>query len=117
MIKIICGAFGLRLPNGVIKRKTAQDGPFELAPDVEARLVARGVAVYADDAPVGMADEMPQGGMPEPEADLLPPGVPAYRYDMTRAQLAQLLEDAEIGYPASATKADMIAMLDDYYNT
>lgn len=115
MIKMICGAFGLRLPNGVIKRKTAQDGPFELAPDVEARLVARGVAVYADGAPDSMADEMPQGGYKMPDADLLPPGVPEYGYDMTRAQLAELLEAAEIGYPASATKADMIALLDEYY--
>lgn len=115
MIKIICGAFGLRLPNGVIKRKTAQDGPFELAPEVEARLVARGVAVYADDADAEIADAAPQGGFnAELESDL-PPGVPPYSDDMTKAELTELLEDAEIPYERNATKAGLIAALDAYY--
>lgn len=115
MIRMISGAFGLRLPNGIIRRKTAQDGPFEAQADVEARLVASGVAVYVTDVDAPDNDTAAQSIVAPADYAELPPGVPDYGYDMTRAQLAQLLDDAEIDYPVGATKSDMILLLDNYY--
>lgn len=54
MIRIIQGTYGFRGPDGLIRPKTAADGPFEESAEQEKRLIKLGVAEAVEEpkAPV-----------------------------------------------------------------
>ena len=49
MIKIITGTYGYVNDKGIIEPKDSSSDPFSLAPEKEAELVARGIAVIVED--------------------------------------------------------------------
>lgn len=125
MIKMIAGAFGWT-GDGPLETITAQSGPRSFPPEVEARLVRMGVAEYASGAeqkaetpnqtPVKPDQDAPIAYQKPPHAaqfDL--PGMPAYSEDMTKAQLAAVMDEAGIFHTDSMTKAAMLQKLDEYY--
>lgn len=107
MIKIINGVYGKKEGNRVIP-VTANDGPFELTPEQEARLVKRGVAVYVDkpkDTPT-LSQQVNTDGNTEDR-------LPDYNEDMTREQLNQIAEIYGIAEPQKVrNKTELIALLD-----
>lgn len=56
MIEIIAGSASL-IDGKTRKVMTPADGPFNAAPDIEARWVRQGIARYVTDAPQGVPDE------------------------------------------------------------
>ena len=108
MIVITKGTFGYFDGRRVVP-VTRADGPQSYDPELEARLVAEGVAEYADEAPAPATapapDPVPEPE-PEPEAD-----EDAALEDMTRAELAEIAE----GYGIKAgklTKAKLIEAIE-----
>lgn len=115
MIKIINGVYGMKVGNRVVP-VTEKDGPIELAPEKEARLVRKGVAVYvdlpADDAspliPEETEDKLPDDNA-ETGKELL-----EYNEDMTREQLNKIALEYGIEEPQKArNKAELISWLDE----
>ena len=104
MIKMIAGAFGWT-GDGPLETITAQSGPRSFPPEVEARLVRMGVAEYAS----GAERPAPQAA----QFDI--PGMPTYSEDMTKAQLAAVMDEAGIFHTDSMTKSAMLQKLDEYY--
>lgn len=72
--------------DGLIRLKTAIDGPFELNDERAAELVADGVAVYA-------------GGQ-------------AYSADLKANELRKIAKDMGLTFKVGTSKADMIAAMD-----
>ncbi len=108
MIKIVKGTYGRLNKNGTVTRMTAQDGPFSLAAEQEARLVSLGVAAYIDnmpDHPIGF-DEQP----PEPAEDRWTATADDLE-NLTVAELKKLAEDAGIDTKKIKKKAEIIAAL------
>lgn len=115
MIKMIAGAFGWT-GDGPLETITAQSGPRSFPTEVEARLVRMGVAEYASGAERPAPQPMQAAAEPAPQAaqfDL--PGMPAYSEDMTKAQLAAVMDEAGIFHTDSMTKSAMLQKLDEYY--
>jgi len=105
MIKIINGVYGMKVGNRVVP-VTEKDGPIELAPEKEARLVKKGVAVYVDSPTTD--DAFPF--TPEEPEDKLP----EYNEDMTREQLNKIALEYGIEDPQKArNKAELISWLDE----
>ena len=114
MIKIINGVYGMKVGNRVVP-VTEKDGPIELAPEKEARLVKKGVAVYVD-LPADDASPF----IPEETEDKLPDNaetgreLPEYNEDMTREQLNKIALEYGIEDPQKArNKAELISWLDE----
>ena len=104
MIKIVNGVYGMKIGNRVIP-VTEKDGPIELAPEKEARLVKKGVAVYVD-LPADDASPL----IPEEPEDKLP----EYNEDMTREQLNKIALEYGIEDPQKArNKAELISWIDE----
>ena len=61
MIEMKAGVFGLRV-NGSVKPMDKNSGPFEATPEQEERLVAMGLARYAEPVPLIGFDETPPIG-------------------------------------------------------
>lgn len=114
MITIIKGVFGWT-GNGHVQPISAKDGPVSLPADVERRLVNAGIAAYVSDASAQSAPEQ-SAPAPRPEADDLPPGAPRYSEDMTKAQLAAVMDAAGVPHSDSMTKSAMLTALDRYYS-
>lgn len=93
MIRIIKGTFGW-FDGRRVRPVTAVDGPQDLGPDLEARLVAEGVAEYVGDAPEAEAprgiDEMTRAELEDMARSM---GVPIGK--KTKAELADAIEEAE----------------------
>jgi len=115
VIKIINGVYGMKVGNRVVP-VTEKDGPIELAPEKEARLVRKGVAVYVD-LPADDASPL----IPEETEDKLPDDnaetgkeLPEYNEDMTREQLNKIALEYGIEEPQKArNKAELISWLDE----
>lgn len=119
MITIIKGVFGWT-GSGHVQPLSEKDGPVSLPADIERRLVETGVAAYVSDAPAQTAPEpslpVQSAPAPLPEVDDLPPGAPRYSEDMTKAQLAAVMDAAGVPHSDSMTKSAMLAALDQYYS-
>jgi hypothetical protein len=103
MIKIVNGVYGMKIGNRVIP-VTEKDGPIELAPEKEARLVKKGVAVYVDKPTTDDASEVEKK-------------LPKYNEDMTREQLNKIALEYGIKKPEKArNKAELISWIDAAVN-
>lgn len=110
MIKIIKGVYGYMTEIGRVKPKTADDEPFELTHEQEARLVGLGVAEYVTPGPIGF-DEQP------PELPDLPEGVvgiPEYSVDMKADELREIAKLMGLTFKVGTTKAEMVEAMDAY---
>lgn len=122
MIRIVSGTFGWTA-GGPLEAITAESGPRSFPAEIEARLVSEGVAEYVLPAVAeyvlpaqGAAVEAPvQPAAAAEDPDDLPPGVPAYTEEMTKAQLASIMDDAGIYRTESMTKQAMLDKLNQYY--
>lgn len=124
MIRITSGTFGWTA-GGPLEAITAESGPRSFPAEIEARLVAEGIAKYVLPAEgvakyvlpaEGVAVEAPvQPAAAAEDPDDLPPGVPDYTEEMTKAQLAAIMDDAGIYRTESMTKQAMLDKLNQYY--
>ena len=114
MIRIISGTFGWTA-GGPLEAITAESGPRSFPAEIEARLVAEGVAEYAFPAQGAAVAAPVQPAAAAEDPDDLPPGVPAYTDEMTKAQLASIMDDAGIYRTESMTKQAMLDKLNQYY--
>ena len=105
MIRIVKGTFGW-FDGRKIVPKTPADPPFAVDAGLEDRLVAEGVAEYADDYRADPAPEPAPAGpeeRAEPATDLS---------DMTRAELAEVAESYGIAV-GRRTKAQLVAAIEE----
>lgn len=122
MIRITSGTFGWTA-GGPLEAITAESGPRSFPAEIEARLVSEGVAEYVLPAVAeyvlpaqGAAVAAPvQPAAAAEDPDDLPPGVPDYTEEMTKAQLAAIMDDAGIYRTESMTKQAMLDKLNQYY--
>ena len=89
MIQIIAGTFGYYNGRKVVPITNA-DGPQKFDPELEARLVKKGVAKYVDEQPVAPAP----AAKPEQEPETVPetgdaPAAPEYDEDMKLDELKE----------------------------
>ena len=97
MIKIIAGVYGHYI-GGKVVAKDATSAPFELTAEQEARLVGLGIAEYVE-AHVEATAETEDARKP--------------LADMTKKELAALCAEYGLELKGNATKADMIAAIED----
>ena len=120
MIRIISGTFGWTT-GGPLEAITAESGPRSFPAEIEARLVAEGVAEYVFPADGAAEYVLPAQGAAiaapvQPAAAAEDPDdVPAYTEEMTKAQLASIMDDAGIYRTESMTKQAMLDKLNQYY--
>ena len=107
MIQIICGVYGHYI-NGQVIAKDKNSEPFELSPEREAELVAKGVAVYVTPAPIGF-DETP----PELPEDVIP--IPEYSIENTAKELREIGKICGLTFKVGMSKANMVAALDEFF--
>ena len=94
MIQIIAGTFGYYNGRKVVPITNA-DGPQKFDPELEARLVKKGVAKYVDEKPVA------------PETDGTP-AAPEYDEDMKLDELKEVATAYGVDASAMRKKADII---------
>ena len=140
-IRIVSGVYGHRpAGNRYTERKRAGDPPFEIEEDKAARLVALGVAEYADAAKEGSFQRVATGHIGEnsdeaadnssdesdaPKSDLEgdnawgrgddAPEVPPYNTDMKMDELREILNDCGIPFKVGMSKEDIVDVLDEYF--
>lgn len=102
MIKIIKGTYGYMDKNGIVRPKTADDAPFELTPEQEARLVDLGVAEY-----VTAPEELPD--LPEEVQ-----GIPEYNTGMKADELREIAKAMGLTFKAGTTKQEMVDAMDAF---
>ena len=117
MIQIVQGTFGYWNGTSVVP-KTSKDGPLELEPALEQRLVEKGVAVYvnaepqapaAPPAPTGREDPASSGQREPTGAD---DGLPAYSADMKLDELKEIAVAYGVDASKMRSKADVVAAID-----
>lgn len=108
MIKIIKGTYGQRVGSRIIP-KTEADGPFEVTPEQEERLIRLGVAVRVE-APVTVQEppKDPDNNTGGENVDELP----EYNADMKLAELKEIAEAYGVDASDARKKADVIAMIE-----
>lgn len=102
MIKIIKGTYGYMDKNGIVRPKTADDAPFELTPEQEARLVDLGVAEYVT-APEELPD-LPEGVE----------GIPEYNVGMKADELREIAKTMGLTFKAGTTKQEIVDAMDAF---
>lgn len=101
MIKIIKGVYGYLDEHGTVKPKTEQDGPFELSPEKEARLVGLGVAVYVDGGSTALPDGVEM--------------VPDYNAGMKADELRAIAKKyMGLTFKVGTSKAEMVEAMDKH---
>lgn len=112
MIQIIAGAFGYYNGRKVVPITNA-DGPQKFDPELEARLVKKGVAKYVDEQPVAPAPASEPEREPEgaPEAGEAP-AAPEYDEDMKLDELKEVAAAYGVDASAMRKKADVIAAIE-----
>ena len=112
MIQIIAGTFGYYNGRKVVPITNA-DGPQKFDPELEARLVKKGVAKYVDEQPVAPAPASEPEREPEgaPEAGEAP-AAPEYDEDMKLDELKEVAAAYGVDASAMRKKADVIAAID-----
>ncbi len=135
LIKIINGTYGYKAPGSKhIDPKSAGDPPFEVDDAKAKRLVDRGVAAYVITTPVeekpikavatGDKGENRTGtGVNTPEENDGKNGAedagekPAYNVDMKADELKELMKKYGLSYKVGMTKAEMVAVLDELFDS
>ena len=112
MIQIIAGTFGYYNGRKVVPITNA-DGPQKFDPELEARLVKKGVAKYVDEQPVAPApasepEREPEGATEAGEA----PAAPEYDEDMKLDELKEVAAAYGVDASAMRKKADVIAAIE-----
>lgn len=111
MIQIIAGTFGYYNGRKVVPITNA-DGPQKFDPELEARLVKKGVAKYVDEKPVAPAPaaepEREPGATSEPDGT---PAAPEYDEDMKLDELKEVATAYGVDASAMRKKADVIAAI------
>lgn len=122
MIQIVQGTFGYWNGTSVVP-KTSKDGPLELEPTLEQRLVEKGVAVYvnaepqapaAPPAPTGAEDS----GNSDPansvqgEPTGADDGLPEYNADMKLDELKEIAAAYDVDASKMRSKAEVVAAID-----
>lgn len=107
MIQIIAGTFGYYDGRKVIPL-TNESGPKQLDPELEARLVKKGIAKYvgvehAQNADVGAHDE---------KTDAQAENLPEYNEDMKLEELKNIAAAYGVDAHAMRKKADVIAAIE-----
>lgn len=108
MIQIIAGTFGYYNGRKVVPITNA-DGPQKFDPELEARLVKKGVAKYVDEKPVAPAPAAES--VREPGATSETDGTPAapeYDEDMKLDELKEVATAYGVDASAMRKKADII---------
>lgn len=112
MIQIIAGTFGYYNGRKVVPI-TSADGPQKFDPELEARLVKKGVAKYIDEKPAAPAPaskpEQEAEGAPEPEKT----DAPEYNEDMKLDELKEVAAAYGVDASAMRKKADVIAAIEE----
>lgn len=113
MIEIIAGTFGYYNGRKVIPI-TKEDGPQQLDPELEARLVKQGVAKYVDEQPVAPTPAEKPGREPEaaPETGDAPAD-PEYDEDMKLDELKEVAAAYGVDASVMRKKADVIAAIEE----
>ena len=99
MIQIIAGTFGYYNGRKVVPITNA-DGPQKFDPELEARLVKKGVAKYVDEKPVAPA--------PAAEPEREPGATSEYDEDMKLDELKEVATAYGVDASAMRKKADII---------
>lgn len=103
-IKIIAGTFGWN--HGNYDLVSAGDPPIEVDAALAARLVEKGVAEYVT----------PPVKAPEPvEPEPVERNIPAYSEENSAKYLRELGKEHGLNFKANATKAEMLAALDELF--
>lgn len=115
MIQIVQGTFGYW--NGtIVVPKTSKDGPLELEPALEQRLVEKGVAKFVNEA---QPHEDP--GAPDDDEDPREPadpgedpddGLPTYDLSMKLDELKEIAAVYGVDASKMRSKADVVAAID-----
>lgn len=112
MIQIIAGTFGYYNGRKVVPITNA-DGPQKFDPELEARLVKKGVAKYVDEKPVAPAPaaepEREPGATSEPDGT---PAAPEYDEDMKLDELKDIAAAYGVDASAMRKKSDVIAAIE-----
>lgn len=109
MIEIIAGTFGYYNGRKVIPI-TKEDGPQQLDPELEARLVKQGVAKYVDEQPAAPTPAERPGREPEAAPET---GDPKYDEDMKLDELKEVAAAYGVDASAMRKKADVIAAIEE----
>lgn len=113
MIEIITGTFGYYNGRKVIPI-TKEDGPQQLDPELEARLVKQGVAKYVDEQPVAPTPAEKPGREPEAASETGDaPADPEYDEDMKLDELKEVAAAYGVDASAMRKKADVIAAIEE----
>lgn len=130
MVQIVRGVYGHYI-DGRVVAKDKNSEPFELSPEQEERLVAAGVAEYVnlpDAAPDEDGKTVPEGGgndAPDDDGNTEAPigfdelpedvvGIPEYSVESSAKELREIGKLCGLAFPATMTKADMVAALDKH---
>lgn len=97
MIKIVSGTYGYQDKNGIVKAKTSDDAPFSLEKSQEKRLVDLGVAVYVDQEPDQVEDD-----------------VPVFDENTNANELRKIAKSMDIAFPVGTTKKEMVEILREH---
>lgn len=113
MIEIIAGTFGYYNGRKVIPI-TKEDGPQQLDPELEARLVKQGVAKYVGEQPAAPTP----AEKPEQEPEAAPetgdaPADPEYDEDMKLDELKKVAAAYGVDASVMRKKADVIAAIEE----
>ena len=119
MIKIVQGTFGYWNGTSVVP-KTSKDGPLDLEPELEQRLVKKGVAVFVSAAPADPPATPPTpendgGTPPDPAAagqDNDDDGLPAYDAGMKLEELKEIAAIYGVNASKMRSKAAVVAAID-----
>lgn len=123
MIQIIRGVYGFVDKDGIVRAKTEADGPFELLPEQEARLVNLGVAEYVSGAKASQPileethgfDSLDTESVEESndiddvEADIVEE-VPLSEYSVK--ELRELGKEYGLTFKVGSSKADMVKAIE-----
>lgn len=102
MIKIIKGTYGYMDEHGIVRPKTADDEPFALTQEQEARLVGLGVAEYVTEP-----QELPE--LPDGVE-----GIPEYNIGMKADELREIAKLMGLTFKVGTTKQEMIDAMDAF---
>lgn len=108
---------------------TEADGPQFLGAELEARLVAEGVAIYVDepikqpktvatDIRDNISSQKTESSISESVPiieNVIVPVKPEYNKDMKLSELREIMEMYQIPYKVGMSKGEIVAKLDEYF--
>ena len=110
MIKIVQGVYGFLDEHGIVRPKTEADGPFELLPEQEERLVRLGVAEYVGKVKSAPVEEPVEAQEPLDFSET--PDVELALSDLSVKELRAIGKEYGISFAVGTTKSDMVAAIE-----